>query len=123
MAIWLFSKVVALYVDNSTANTYLCNQDDTTSHFLCRLACCILNLADKQHITLIPKYISTHLNVEADYLFKVGWFLSGTYFLAWLRLTFFFRINWRRNYWYHHVLINVSAATHWKVPCCWKSWG
>ena len=38
------------------------------SLFLSRLACCMLNLADKHGIILIPAYISTHLNVEADYL-------------------------------------------------------
>ena len=38
------------------------------SLFLSRLACWILSLADKHGITLIPAYIPTHLNVEADYL-------------------------------------------------------
>ena len=39
------------------------------SPFLSRLACCILSLTNKHGITLIPAYIPTHLNVEADYLF------------------------------------------------------
>ena len=43
------------------------------SIFLSRLACCILNLADRYSIILIPAYIPTNLNVEADYL-SVGWF-------------------------------------------------
>ena len=38
------------------------------SPFLSRLACQILSLTDKHGITLIPAYICTHLNVEADYL-------------------------------------------------------
>ena len=36
--------------------------------FISRLACWILSLTDKHGITLIPAYISTHLNVEAAYL-------------------------------------------------------
>ena len=36
--------------------------------FFSRLACQILSLANKHSITLIPAYIPTHLNVEADYL-------------------------------------------------------
>ena len=35
---------------------------------LSRLACCILNLADKHGITLISAYIPTNLNVETHYL-------------------------------------------------------
>ena len=38
------------------------------SPFLSRLACRILSLTDKHGITLLPAYIPTHLNVEADYL-------------------------------------------------------
>ena len=61
-------KVVALHLDNSTAKAYLCNQGGTVSPFLSRLACWILSLTDKHGITLIPAYMPTHLNVEADYL-------------------------------------------------------
>ena len=68
MAFHLSGKVVALHLDNSTAKAYLCNQDGTVSPFLSRLACWILSLTDKHGITLIPAYIPTHLNVEADYL-------------------------------------------------------
>ena len=38
------------------------------SPFLSRLACQILSLTDKHGITLLPAYIPTHLNVEADFL-------------------------------------------------------
>ena len=38
------------------------------SPFLSRLACWIQSLTDKHGITLIPAYIPTHLNVEADFL-------------------------------------------------------
>ena len=38
------------------------------SPFLYRLACWILSLTNRHDITLIPAYIPTHLNVEANYL-------------------------------------------------------
>ena len=57
--------MVALYLDNSTAKAYLCNQGDIASAFLSTLACCILNLADKQGINVISAYIPIHLNVKA----------------------------------------------------------
>ena len=68
MVLCLSGKVVVLHLDNSTAKAYLCNQDGTVSPFLSRLACWILSLTDKHGITLLPVYIPTHLNVEADYL-------------------------------------------------------
>ena len=68
MAFHLSGKVVALHLDNSSAKAYLCNQGGTVSPFLSRLACQILSLTDKHGITLLPAYIPTHLNVEADFL-------------------------------------------------------
>ena len=68
MAFCLSGKVVALDLDNITAKAYLCNQGGIVSPFLSRLACQILSLTDKHGITLLPAYIPTHLNVEADYL-------------------------------------------------------
>ena len=68
MAFCLSGRVVALHLDNSTAMAYLCNQGDTVSPFLSRLACRILSLTDKHGITLLPAYIPTHLNVETDFL-------------------------------------------------------
>ena len=50
------------------------------SPFLSRLDCKILSLSDKHSITLIPAYIPTHLNVEADYLFQ-GQLLSEWHLL------------------------------------------
>ena len=38
------------------------------SPFLSRLTCWILSLTDKHGITLLPTYIPTHVNVEADFL-------------------------------------------------------
>ena len=68
MAFCLSGKVVALHLGNNTAKAYLCNQGGTVPPFLSRLACQILSLTDKHGITLIPAYIPTHFNVEADYL-------------------------------------------------------
>ena len=68
MAFCLSGKVVALHLDNSTAKAYLWNQGGTVYPFLSRLACQILSLTYKHGITLLPAYIPTHLNVEADFL-------------------------------------------------------
>ena len=68
MAFYLSGKVVALHLDNSMTKAYLCNQCGTVTPFLSKLACQILSLTNKHGITLIPAYIPTHLNVEADYL-------------------------------------------------------
>ena len=68
MAFCLSGKVVALHLDNSAAKAYLCCQGGTVSPFLSRLASQILSLTNKHGITLIPAYIPTHLNVEANYL-------------------------------------------------------
>ena len=68
MAFCLSGKVVALHLDNSAAKAHLCNQSSTVSSFLSRLACHILSLTDKHGITLLPAYIPTYHNVEADYL-------------------------------------------------------
>ena len=80
MAFCLSGKVVALHLDNSTAKAYLCNQGGTVSPFLSRLACRILSLTDKHGITLLPAYIPTHLNVEADFLSQ-DWLLPEWHLL------------------------------------------
>ena len=83
MACHLSGKVVALHLDNSTTKVYLCNQDGTVSPFLSRVACQIQSLTDKHGITLLPAYIPTHLNEEADFLswdwllLECGTFPSG----------------------------------------------
>ena len=74
MAFHLSGKVVTVHLDNSTPKSYLCNQGGMVSPFLSRLACQILSLTNKHSITLIPTYITTHLNVETDYLAQ-GWLL------------------------------------------------
>ena len=64
----LLGMTDALVFDSSTAKAHLCNEGGTASVFLSRLTCCILSLADKHGIYIIPTYISTHLNVEANYV-------------------------------------------------------
>ena len=58
MAFHLSGKVVAMYLDNSTAKAYLCNQGGTLSPFLSRLACQVLSLTNKHdilfHHTFLP---------------------------------------------------------------------
>ena len=68
MVFCLSGKVDALHLDNSTAMAYRCNQGGTVSSIISRLACHNLSLTDNHHLNLIPAYIPTHLNVEANYL-------------------------------------------------------
>ena len=101
MAFCLSGKVVALHLDNSTAKAYLCNQGGTVSPFLSRLACQILSLTDKHGITLIPAYIPTHLNVEADYLSQ----------------------DWLLPEWHLLILLNASIISPWKLHYLWGTLG
>ena len=80
-AFHLSIKVVTLPRDNSSAKAYLYNQYGTLYLFLSELACCILNVADKHDITLISAYITTNLNMEADYHGE-GWFQNGFFFFS-----------------------------------------
>ena len=68
IALFLPGKMVALHLDNSTVKAYLWNQGGTVPLPLSRLACGILNLANKHDITLIWVYIPTYLYVKAHYL-------------------------------------------------------
>ena len=80
MSFLLSGKVVALHLDNSTAKADLCNQHGTVSPFPSRLACQILSLSNKHGITLIPGYIPTDLNMEANYLSQ-DWMLPEWHLL------------------------------------------
>ena len=88
----LSGKVVALLLHNTTLKAYLCNQGGTASPFLSRIAFCILNLADEHSI---PAFMPSHVNVEGTNYQQVGWFLSSTFFLTYLRLHLNFGVNWR----------------------------
>ena len=73
----LSGKFVALHLDNITDKADLSDQIGRVSQFLSILACCLLNLANKHAVTLIPANKLTHLNVETDYL------LQGRMILEW----------------------------------------
>ena len=107
IAFCLSGKVVVLPLDNSTAKAYLCNQGGTVSPFLSRLACRILSLTNKEGITLIPAYIPTHFNVEADYLSQL--FTFGVY-QRWIC-------------WHLPVPPNARIITSWKLHYLWGPWG
>ena len=68
MAFRLLGKFFVLHLDSCTVKAYVCNQGSTVSPFLSVTGGQILSLTDMHGITLIPAYIPTHLNVEADYL-------------------------------------------------------
>ena len=72
----LSGKVVIWNWDNNTAKV----TGGTVSIFLSRLAYCMLHLVDKHCVTLIPEYISSHLNVGADYSLW-GWLVPEWYLL------------------------------------------
>ena len=54
MTFQLSGKVLALHLENVTAKAYLCNQGDRVYLLLSRVACHILNLANKLGITFVP---------------------------------------------------------------------
>ena len=77
MVFCLSGKVVPLYLDNSTAKVYLCNEGDSVSVMLYIIACDSLNLAEKHSITLILSYLHTYVDVEANSQFEGEWFKNG----------------------------------------------
>ena len=64
----LSHKKVSILLDSSAVEAYLCNQSGTISLSLSRLACCVLDVANKHDMTVILAYIPTHLYMEAVYL-------------------------------------------------------
>ena len=119
MAFCLSGKVVALHLDNSTAKAYLCNQGGTVSPFLSRLACQILSLTNKHGITLLPAYIPTHLNLEADYLSCDQLLLDGTFSIMWLRQLFAFGAFQRWTCWHLLFLLNANIISLWNLHYLW----
>ena len=114
MTFQVYGKLVALHSVNSTAKAYLCNQVGRVSPFLSRLACQILSLTSKLSITLIPAYMPTHLNVEANYL------LWGQMLLD---VHFNFGVYQRWICWHHHVPHNISSITPRTIHDLWGPWG
>ena len=119
MAFCLSGKVVVLHLDNSTARAYLCNHG-TVSHFLSRLACQIQSLTTKHGITLLPAFIPTQLNVEADYL-SWDWMLPEWHLLP--QVAFAFGSFQRWTCWHLLILLNASIISLWKLHCLWGPWG
>ena len=64
----LSGKVVTYHWDNKTAKAYFCNQGGTVFPFPSTLVCCILNLINKHHVTLIQSCIHTNFNVQDNYM-------------------------------------------------------
>ena len=123
MTFCLSDKAVALCLDNSTAKAYLCNKGGTVSPFLSRLACRIPALNDKHGITLIPAYIPTHLNMEADYL-SWDWLLPEWQLLPQrLMQPFAFGAFQRWTCWHLLVPLNGSIITPWKLHYLWGALG
>ena len=81
------------------------------SSLLSRLACWILRLTDQDGITLLPAYIPTHLNVEADFCLGISCFQSGTFSLWWLRQLFTFGAFQRWTSW-HFLFFSMPALFH-----------
>ena len=75
MAFHFTGKVVALHLNNSTAEAYLCNPRWYNISF--QTDWHILGLATKHGITLIQTYIPSY-NVKADYCGE-GWFQSAIF--------------------------------------------
>ena len=123
MAFHVSVKVVALYLDNSTAKAYLCNQGDTVSPFLSSLACWILGLTDKHGITLIPAYIPTHLNVEANYLSQDQMLLELHLLPQVAQAAFTFGAFPSWTCWHLLIPLNASIITPWNLHYLWVPWG
>ena len=126
MAFCLSDSVVALYMDNRAAKTYLNNQSGIVSLFLSRLSYHILNVANKYGKT----YFSTHTyspqcwgQLSVTRTLVPEWYLIP--YKDQTDLNFGFNKRWICRY--PHLPINVSIAAFWKVcnlrePWGWKHW-
>ena len=122
MAFQLSGKVFALHLDSCAAKSYLCNQCGKVSPFVSRLACQTLSLTDKHSITLIPGYILTHLNVEANYLSQ-GRFLEWQLLPHIAKLHFYFRVHKSWICLHPHISCGVSIITPLKIYHLQGHWG
>ena len=77
----LEGKVTRVYIDNSTAVTYIAKQGGTRSKELTSDARKLLTWCDKHKVTLLPVHISGALNVEADRLSRTGQLLASEWCL------------------------------------------
>ena len=123
MAFHLSGKAVALHLDNSMAKAYLRNQGGTVSPFLSRVVYQILSLTDMHSITLIPANITTHLNVEANYLSK-DQMLPEWHLLPQVAQTAFHLWDFQSwTCWHLLIPLNASIIAHWNLHYLWGPWG
>ena len=80
MVLHLSVKVIVLFLDINTAKAYLCNQDDTVSSFLSRLASSLLNLANKHGINLFPAHVYPSQNLSWLSNHREGHFQNHIFF-------------------------------------------
>ena len=73
---------VSLFMDNTTALSYLRNQGGTHSSTLNSVAQAILRLCEDSQICLVPQFVSGHLNVLADSLSRRSQVLGSEWTLC-----------------------------------------
>ena len=122
MAFCLSNKVVAFYLDNSTAKAYLCNQGGTTSLFLSTLACYILSLADK-HGYCSDSSICTYPSQCGSQLSQGKLVPKCQLLLGIAQAAFIIGVNLGWICWHPSVPINVFAITPCNVLHLWGHWG
>ena len=115
-----YSKVVPLHLDNNTAKSYSCSQDDTVS-LLSRCACDILYLATKHSTAYFS--IQTHpfqcggwLSIMGEIGFSMASFslLSSNSVQIWGQP--------EGPYWPPYIPVNVSITMLCRVCCLWETW-
>ena len=118
MAFQLPCKVFALHLYNCTAKAYLCNQGDTVSPFLSRLACRTLCLTTK--VSLLFKHSFLPISMwQLIICPREGCFWSGIFFLTLPKLHFNFGVYQRWISWHPHVPSSVSSITPLKLLPLW----
>ena len=122
MAFCLSDNVGALHLNNSTAKFICIIKVVQYLLFFPGWPAGYWVLTDKHIITLIPAYISAHLNVEANYL------LWGQFFLKWHFLP---HIAWVAFHLWGLPEVNLWTSSHtnvsiiisWKLHYLWGYWG
>ena len=124
MAFHLSDRVVALHLDNSNANAYLCNQGNTVSPFLSRL-----DFQDTESDQQAWYYSYSNIH---SYSPQCGGQLSVPGLDAsrvasspsqWLKQLFSFGVSQRWTCWHPFLPLNASIITPWNLPYLWGPWG
>ena len=90
--------------------------------FFSRKTCSILHLAEKHSMTLIPAYIPTYLNVEADFVSQ-GKVVPRLHLLLHIAWTAFQLLGQQESIcWHPHVPINVTFITFWNTHYLKEPW-